>query len=153
MQVSGGGDLNSINNIATDPTIILTMTPLQSWRYIYFGSTANSGAGADTTIAAADGLPNLLKYALGLNPLVSGNTSGLITPDITTGFLRLTVTKNPAATDVTFTIQGTNDLSTASSWSTNGVIIDQNTTTLLQAHSSTSLTSGSYFLRLNVTHP
>ena len=153
VQVSGGGDLNSINNIATDPTIILTMTPLQSWRYIYFGSTANSGAGADTTIAAADGLPNLLKYALGLNPLVSGNTSGLITPDITTGFLRLTVTKNPAATDVTFTIQGTNDLSTASSWSTNGVIIDQNTTTLLQAHSSTSLTSGSYFLRLNVTHP
>ena len=152
-QVSGSGDLNSANNAATDPTTILAMTPSQSWRYAYFGSTANSGAGADTAIASADGLPNLLKYALGLNPFVPVITGSRITPDITTGFLRLTVTKNPAATDVTFSIQGTNDLATASSWSTNGVIIDQNTSTLLQAHSGTPLLSGPYFLRLNVTRP
>jgi len=151
--VSGSGDLNSVNNTATDPTAILAMTPSQSWRYTYFGSTANSGAGADTAIASGDGLPNLLKYALGLNPLVPSTTAGVITADAATGYLRLTVTKNTAATDVTFSIVGTSDLTNSSSWSTSGVVVDQNTASILQAHSSAPVSSGSSYLRLRVTRP
>ena len=152
-QVAGSGDLNTANNIATDITTILAMTASQSWRYTYFGSTANSGAGADTAIASGDGLTNLLKYALGLNPLIPSTTTGVITEDATTGYLRLTVTKNPAATDVTFSIVGTTDLANSASWSTANVVVDQNTTSTLQAHSSTPVSSGSSFLRLVVTRP
>ena len=152
-QVTASGDLNSANNSATDPTTILAMTPSQSWRYLYFGSTANTGAGADTAIASADGLPNLLKYALGLNPLVPTTTASVITEDATTGYLRLTVTKNPAATDVTFSIVGTTNLANAASWSASGVVVDQNTASTLRAHSGTPVSSGSSFLRLVVTRP
>jgi len=153
VQVSASGDLASANNSATDTTTILSMTPSQSWRYTYFGSTANSGAGADTNVVSGDGLPNLLKYALGLNPLVSETTASVITEDATTGYLRLTVTKNTAATDITFSIVGTTDLTNAASWSAANVVVDQNTASTLQAHSSTPVSSGSSFLRLLVTRP
>jgi hypothetical protein len=151
--VSGSGDLNALNDSASDTVAIAAMTPSQAWRYTYFGSTANSGAGADLAIAAGDGLTNLLKYALGLNPLVPATTAGLIVVDSSTGSLRLTVTKNPAATDVTVSIVGTNDITQSSSWSGTGVVVDQNTSTTLRAHSSTPLSSGSSFLRVVVTRP
>ncbi len=55
-----------------------------------------------------------LEYALATNPLAS-NTSGLVLDQETIGgntYLRLTVTKNPAATDVTYTVETTGDLTT-----------------------------------------
>jgi hypothetical protein len=42
--------------------------PLADWRQQYFGSTTNSGDGADLNDDDDDGLPNLVEYAFGLNP-------------------------------------------------------------------------------------
>ena len=42
-----------------------------SWQILYFGSVTNPAA-APTYSAAGDGVPNWLKYALGLNPLTPG---------------------------------------------------------------------------------
>ena len=148
--VSGGGETNSANDSASDPTTIIALAPLQQWRLQYFGTTANSGAAADGAIAGSDGIPNLLKYAWGLNPLVPANSPVL--GDISTGFLRLTSPKNPNATDIMFRVQVTGSL--ISGWTTNGTTIDQNTSTLFQAHDNTPVGGATArYIRLQVSDP
>jgi len=126
-------------------------TPIQFWRQQWFGAVANSGAAADTAVASGDGMPNLLKYAYGLDPLVPTNDP--IVADISTGYLRVTLPKNPNATDVTFQVQVTGDLTEP--WTTNGTTIDQNTPTVLQVHDDTAVgsTLGGRFMRLQVSDP
>jgi uncharacterized repeat protein (TIGR01451 family) len=150
--VSGGGQTNTLNDTASDPTSITALTPIQSWRLQWFGSTANSGPGADTAISTSDGMPNLLKYALGLNPpTVAANNP--VVGDISTGYLRLTLPKNPNATDVSFHVEVSPDLVPAS-WSESGITIDQNTPTLLQVHVTTPVgSSPRNFIRLRVSRP
>jgi hypothetical protein len=66
----------------------------------------------------------------------------------------MTVTKNPAATDLTLTIQATSNIANSSSWSSSGVTIDQSTSTLLQAHVTAPMSAAlSGFMRLMVTQP
>ncbi|MEI6654861.1 MAG: hypothetical protein WCP45_08845 [Verrucomicrobiota bacterium] len=55
-------------------TLTSPLTPLQSWRQYYFGTTANAGNAADTADPNANGINNLLEYALGGDPV--GNTTG-----------------------------------------------------------------------------
>jgi hypothetical protein len=137
-------------DFALQGTVSPILTPIQSWRLQYFGTTANSGPAADTAVGTSDGMPNLLKYALGLNPLVATNNP--VTGDISSGFLRLTLPKNPNATDITYYIEAAIDL--FGPWSTNGTVIDQNTPTLLQAHATPGVGSMSgRFMRLEVTRP
>jgi len=148
--VSGGGELNTANDTAADPTTIVALTPIQFWRLQWFGITGDSGVAADNAVSTSDGMPNLLKYALGLNPLLPATNP--VTGDISTGYLRLTAPRNPSATDVTFLVEATGDLATP--FTTNGITMDQNTPTLLQAHYNTPvavLTNG--FMRLEVTRP
>ena len=149
--VSGGGESNTANDTASDPTTIIALTPIQSWRLQYFGTTNNSDVAADTAIAAGDGMANLLKYAIGLDPLVPAANPVVV--DISTGFLRLTVPKNPTATDVTFAVEVTDDL-TASSWTTSGTTVDVDSSTLLQVHDDTPVPSASNrYIRLHVSRP
>jgi uncharacterized repeat protein (TIGR01451 family) len=148
--VSGGGEINTANDTASDPTTVIALTPIQFWRLQWFEITGNTGAAADTAIATSDGMPNLLKYALGLDPLVSA--ANPVIGDISTGYLRLTVPKNPDATDVTFLIEATGDLTLP--FTTNGITIDQNTPTVLQGHDNTPVSSSPCgFIRLHVTRP
>ncbi len=53
-----------IESIATYP-----LTPLEAWRLQHFDSRQNAGRGADKADDDGDGLPNLVEYALGLDPL------------------------------------------------------------------------------------
>jgi len=120
---SGGGEINTGNDNASDPTTVIALAPIQFWRWQWFGITGDSGVAADTAISTSDGMPNLLKYALGLDPLVPA--ANPIIGDISTGYLRLSVPRNPNATDVTFLIEVTDNLTTP--WTTNGTTVDQNT--------------------------
>ena len=148
--VSGGGEINAANDTASDPTTVIALTPIQFWRLQWFGMTSDSGAAADHAITTSDGMPNLLKYALGLDPLVPATNP--VVGDISTGYLRLTLPKNPDATDVTFLVEVTADLTTP--FTTSGTTIDQNTPTLLQVHDNTPVNSStSGFIRLRVTRP
>ena len=149
--VSGGGETNTANDTASDPTTITALTPSQSWRYQYFGTTANSGVAADNYIYAGDGLPNLLKYALNLNPLLPAISP--LSVDVSTGYLRLTVPRNANANDVTFSVEVNNSaLTNESAWTSSGTVVDQNTTSLLQVHDSVPVSqSNEQFIRLRVT--
>jgi Zn finger protein HypA/HybF involved in hydrogenase expression len=55
------------------------------WQYQYFGSATNPNAAPNAT-PAGDGVPNWLKYSLGLNPLIAGiqTTNGVVWADGTT---------------------------------------------------------------------
>jgi hypothetical protein len=130
---------------------VIVLTPIESWRLQWFGITNNSGVAADSYVGTSDGMANLLKYALGLNPLLPTNSP--VVGDISTGHLRLTSPKNPSATDVSFNIELTGQLAVPS-WATNGTTIDQNTPILFQAHEDATIgSSESGFMRLRVTRP
>jgi uncharacterized repeat protein (TIGR01451 family) len=148
--VSGGAEINTSNDTASDSTTIYT--PSQSWRLRYFGTVNNSGTAADSYVYTSDGLPNLLKYALNLNPLVP--TQNPVAFDTTTGYLRVSAPKNPAASDISFVPQLSLDLSNTANWGTTGITIDANTSTSLIFHDSTPIAApGHRFLRLNITRP
>ena len=129
---------------------VVPLTPIQLWRLQWFGTTADSGAAADTTIAA-NGIRNLLSYALGLNPLVPTNNP--VVGDIDTGHLRLTVPRNPSATDISFHVELSDGL-VPFSWSANGTTVVSNTPTLLQVRDDAPVgSSAGGYMRLRVSRP
>ncbi|NDC75087.1 isopeptide-forming domain-containing fimbrial protein [bacterium] len=150
--VSGGGEANTADNLASDPTPITALAPIEAWRFANFGTIALTPDTADTAIVAGDGLPNLLKYALGLDPHIPAVT-GIIT-DTTTGCLRLSVSLNPNASDITCQVEVTSTLEDNASWTTDGTSIDLSTPSFLQVSDGISLGDGvRRFMRLRVTRP
>lgn len=147
-RVLGGGELNTANDAASDSVAITALTASEAWRYRYFGSADNSGPGADDAIASGDGLPNLLKYALGLDP-TSPSVTG-VTVDLGGGFLHLSASKNPSASDVLFSAEVTADQTLLSGWSSNGVVYDVNSATSFQAHDGSG---AGHYIRLRITRP
>jgi hypothetical protein len=126
------------------------------WRAQNFGPGAtNSGNAADNANPAGDGIVNLLKYSLGLNPQIAYPPgTGLATQLDPSGHLMMTVAKNPLAADVTLALEVTSDLSAPSAWSTDGTTVVQNTSTLFQAHDNTPISAAqARFIRLKVTRP
>jgi hypothetical protein len=105
--LSGGGDAFSSNNTVT--STVTTISPADSWRMQYFGSADNSGAAADTNSYVGDGIANLLKYALGMNPTVPA-TNGLPEMKMTNSRLALTFNRQKSATDVIYEVQAAGDL-------------------------------------------
>ena len=53
------------------------LTTLQAWRVAYFGSSANTGDGADNNDFNSNGLDNLLDFAFGIDPV-----AGAAVPDL-----------------------------------------------------------------------
>ncbi len=86
------------------------------WRYTYFGSESATGNAAPLANPAGDGIPNLMKYALGLNPLIAYDRTRLPQSQRQTidlqPTLTYTFTRNTAATDLTYRIEVTSDPTT-----------------------------------------
>jgi hypothetical protein len=90
-------------------------SPLESWRFANFGSQANTGDSADTAHADGDALPNLLEYAMNLDPMVD-DPFPIATTD-TPSTIALIYPRNLTATDVTFTYEESADLGVTDPWS------------------------------------
>jgi glycosidase len=106
--ISGGGDAYASNNTVT--STVTTISPADSWRTQVFGSSANSGIGADTNTPAGDGIPNLVKYALGITNVLTPATNGLPDMKMTNSRLALTFNRQKSATDIVYEVQATGDL-------------------------------------------
>jgi hypothetical protein len=140
----------SLSGSVTYPDPVVTTPPIQLWRQQWFGTTNNSGNAADTYVSSSDGMANLLKYALGLNPLLVATNP--IAGDIASGFLRLTVPRNTNANDITYLIESVGDVNAV--WSTNAIVIDTNTPAWLSGHDTNAVpTTSRRFIRLHVTNP
>jgi hypothetical protein len=139
-----------------DLSLTAYTTPFAQWL-----DTTNTG-NENNQIAEAemdtdgDGLVNLLEYAIGSNGSVSNTNPQVITmaPVSTSNFLRISIPKNPAATDITFTVEATSDLSNPLSWSSAGLTIESNTSTQLTVRDSVpSGPSVRRFMRVKVSRP
>ena len=114
--ITGGGDANPSNNTSSDAvTLTAALPPIEAWRQLHFGSPENTGQGSDLNIVANDGMPNLMKYALGINPTTPG-ASAAPTGTRQGGLLKLTFTRRRDATDITYRVEGTSDPTT--DWTT-----------------------------------
>jgi hypothetical protein len=115
-----------------------------------FGGSA-AGANPATGDPDNDGLDNLLEYALGTNPLqatVNPLTGGLATIGADR-YLRISVPKNPAATNLIFAAEVSGDIS---GWSGAGVVEEENSSTRYTARDNVPSSSASTrFIRLKVT--
>ena len=146
------GEVKTFDDVA----LTVQPTPFEQWQQTYFGSNPTPGIAGPNDNPDKDAYVNLVEYALGLDPLTP-STGGMVTDMTTIGadkFLRLTVTRNSAATDVTFSIEVTGDLATPASWSTIGTTVETNTSTLLRVRDNTPVGSaGNRQIRLRVTRP
>jgi hypothetical protein len=134
-----------------------------AWKTNYFTTTelTNSVVSGDTANPTGDGIPNLMKYALALNPKVNSGSGGLPQRGLITtnsnNYLTLTYRRNASAVDITYSVESGGAL-TNGAWSTNGVtivsIVDSNTFSLVTVRDSVPVSSAPCrFMRLRVTKP
>ena len=135
-----------------------TLTPLEIWRNSNFGNPSNVGAGADGASPAGDGVPNLLKYALGLNPFAPATAaqlpSGSIQSYTGTNYLTLTVNRAAEPSDVSYIVEVTGNL--LSGWVSGPpeTVIVTNTPTQLVVRDNTPQPAATVrFIRLRVSNP
>jgi hypothetical protein len=132
--------------------------PYDLWNESQFSTAqlANPNVSGDTIAPSGDGVPNLMKYALGMtataDSIVGLPISGTAVIN-GTNCLTFTYTKMDAATDITYHPEWSSDLST---WSTTGfteVILSDNGTSQ-QVQDSIPITgTQSIFFHLRVTTP
>jgi hypothetical protein len=124
------------------------MTPIEIWRQTNFNNHTNTGSGLDTADTDGDGSTNLLEYATAMNPATGDPVP--MTAEKAGNLLEYTYTKNKAATDVTFTVEWSDDLA---SWSsvgvTSSVLTDGATTQQIKALVPAGV--GRRFVHLKVT--
>ena len=165
--------------LAPDPTYTIgsgngTVTifdqPIDAWRFNQFGVDANtpSIAGNEAN-PTGDGVTNLMKYALGLNPLTIATGTSLPVVQMEGGdYLTISFSRPVSVIDVTYQIEVSGDLvnwSPGSSYSASGdVPSNANTTevsnstasgiqTIKVRDNATSASSSRRFIRLKVTNP
>ncbi len=114
--------LSADDGIATtfaDLAFTSSLTPFQQWQVQKFGSTSATSA-PPTADDDHDGLENLVEYATGSNP-ATGSPSPLTAALLSSGqTFRLTLPRNPAATDVTLVVEYCDSLQPP--WSSAGLI-------------------------------
>jgi hypothetical protein len=119
LAVSSSTPASPCQSTFTNVTFSSSVQPAVLWSYTYFGlSASNAQVSGDTIINNQAGIKNLMAYALGANPLTA--TVGLLPTGGMTSvsggkYLTLNFTRNMAATDITYTVQGSSDLI---NWST-----------------------------------
>jgi len=138
---------------AVEQTLVVTATPRQVWRQENFGTFADAGTAADTADPDHDSVPNLLEYALGLDPNAADGTAGKVTADTATGYLRLSVARNAAATDVDYVVEVSADLAIWASAEGTDVVTEEDTAGSLVVRDLTPVgsTASRHFIRLRVT--
>jgi len=126
-----------------------------AWQNANFPGGATNPDAAPLADPDRDGLSNLAEYAAGTDPNTATAQLGTLST-ITIGadqFLRLTVVRNPLATDVTMTVEANNDLAPAG-WSAAGLIIEEDTPTLLQVRDNVPISATpARFLHVRATLP
>jgi hypothetical protein len=132
--------------------IAATLTNLQAWRQKYFATTESAGGAADSFDYDADGLPNLVEYALGTDPTIPDAvppTASIDTVGADT-FLTLSVPRAGIPSDVTCLVEVADR---PGGWSDNVTILE-NSPAFLKARDNVPIGSANArFIRLRVTAP
>ena len=144
--------LKSVAESARSLTVSATpLSPAQSWRLDHFGSTAATGSGADSADPDADGLANLLEYALGADPTATSAapvTLSTASSTLTLNFSRI------ADGSLTYTVQGSTDLVTWTDlWTSAGAQNTAGPVTVSDTDPLSAYTRRFLRLRVSITSP
>jgi hypothetical protein len=128
--------------------------PFNQWKSNY-----SLAASADNSDDDHDGIPLLLEYTLGLNPL-NADTNQPVSGSLQSNYLTLTYTKIKAATDISYAAEAAGSLITGS-WSSAAGEVEQAwkvsdglTVQTITARDKTAVSNAtSRFLRLKVSSP
>ena len=135
--------------------VAATAPPIEIWRQTRFSfDVGNRLIAGDEADPDFDSLPNLIEYALGLDPLALGADPLTLTPSSVDGqtYLRLAVGRNPAATDVVTTVETTATPSVNGSWGSSGLTVETNNPETLQVRTRQPIELfPAQFLRVKVT--
>lgn len=107
-------------------TVTIPIDGYAAWQARVFTNPADLSDPARSDALATpahDGITNLMKYALALEPMLCG-TDSLPTVARRDGYLTLTYRKNKQATDLTYTVQAVDDLA-AGTWAPATAVVSQ----------------------------
>lgn len=103
---TGGAILSASSNAV----LTITEGPYDVWKFTFFGANANNPAIAGNTAdPTGDGIVNILKYALALNPN-QADTNRPVAGAIVSNHFQLQFNRNTFATDLTYTVEATSSL-------------------------------------------
>jgi len=122
-------------------------TALESWRRLYFTTTANTGDAANLSDYDHDGLVNLLEYAFGLDPKL-GSSLALPQPQLSGGNFAVSFTQPAGVSGITYKAEWSTTLD-AGSWTA----IPDSGTGNTHAFRLPAATNTRLFLRYVVTAP
>ena len=139
-------------------SVLLVKGQFAAWRAQKFtASELNDWSiSGDAGQPADDGISNLMKYALALDPKTSSASGLPVVGQMASGgnnYLTLTFTKLRALTDIAYDVQVSNDLITWQSGTSNTVRVDDATTDTAIYRDLTAIADASRFIRLHVTRP
>jgi hypothetical protein len=132
-----------------------SLTPLQTWRDDHFGNPSNVGAGANGASPAGDGIPNLIKYAVGLDPMTPTTSSAFLSASIVEAsgqkYLAMTLTRSAEAPDINHTVEVSSNLFTWNSGAPFTVVLADTPTQLVVRDNTPVQDVTARFLRLRVS--
>jgi hypothetical protein len=157
-----GNGTHTVTATVSDPTDFVRLDPSGlladsvSWTLTLSGqmppdvSAWRAAFGPDAANPAGDGLANLLKYALGLNPTEVAPTDRFPTLAEVDGFLALNVPRRNRRADVDYVVEFSSDLLTWRSGPGQTVTVTDGETALLVRDVVLAAELGQRFLRLKV---
>lgn len=132
-----------------DVTLTAYATPFAQWQGANFAGGSSNPAAGPLADPDGDGIINLLEYAFATSP--NGRNASPLTLDTETvagnQYLRLTVPKNAAATDLLYQVEAASNLTNPIGWSSSGLIIETNTSTTLRVRDNVPFNGGSSIKR------
>jgi hypothetical protein len=160
LTLSVATDFSLSSGTPSTATVTLEDKSYDAWRFSHFtqaewAAPALSGPGEDPD---GDGLPNLMEYALGGAPKTADAPSHQARVSLIADHLTLDYTRPNSVSDVSYTVEWSNDLQT---WSTGNTFIEQvsSTTnadeTITVSTRAVALLSANpgQFLRLRISRP
>jgi len=141
----------------TSACVTIEDSPLNNWRLQYFGINAtNFAVAGDSANPAGDGISNLIKYALGLNPTNAVRGTLFSFGVDRNGYFAISYTRpDPAPMDVSYRVSSSENLlawcTNSSCVLTSSITINTNGTATVTTEGDTPVQSSSNaFLRLEV---
>jgi hypothetical protein len=138
-------------------SVLVVKSQFENWREQNFTAAQlnNWSVSGDTGNPSGDGIPNLMKYALGLNPNQPAFSGLPILGQVAVSgkwYLTLTFTDQAALTDITYTVLVSSDLQNWESGASYTVRTDNGTTNTAVFRDLTAIGSvPQRFMRLSVT--
>jgi hypothetical protein len=152
--VNNGGEGSNSVEVTAQP-----LSPIQLWRQTNFGTiNANDPVAGDAAMPMNDGITNLMKYALGLDPKKM-DAAGLPSPALLSGYLTLTFNRQKIATDITYHVEASFDFNAwPEIWNSSGVAYGGGSAsaqpvTVSDTVPISTVHAGGRFLRLKITRP